>query len=105
MATDAISESNGAIDIVSDAEILDAQKWLASHEGVFVEPASAASIAGLFKCCDRSDAAYSFSDVPEGSTIVCTVTGHGLKDPEAVRFAASDAVAASEDQVLRAIGF
>lgn len=105
MAKDAISESRGAIDIVSDAEILDAQQWLASHEGIFVEPASAASIAGLFKCCDRADAVYPFTDIPEGSTIVCTVTGHGLKDPEAVRFTASEAVAANEDEVLRAIGF
>lgn len=105
MAIDAISQSAGAIDIVSDAQILDAQQWLASHEGIFVEPASAASIAGLFKCCDRADAAYSFRDIPEGSAIVCTVTGHGLKDPEALRFTAAEAVAADEDEVLRAIGF
>ncbi|MFN2475284.1 MAG: threonine synthase [Chthoniobacterales bacterium] len=105
MAKDAISESRGAIDIVSDAEILDAQQWLASHEGIFVEPASAASIAGLFKCCDRAEAAFSLRDIPEGSTIVCTVTGHGLKDPEALRFNSADAVAANEDDVLRAIGF
>ncbi len=105
MANDAISESRGAIDIVSDVEIHAAQKWLASHEGIFVEPASAASIAGLFKCCDRADAAYSFTDIPEGSAIVCTVTGHGLKDPEAVRFKSSNAVGTNADEVLRAIGF
>lgn len=105
MANAAITESRGAIDIVSDAEILDAQRWLASHEGIFVEPASAASIAGLFKCCDRADAAYPFSGMAEGSTIVCTVTGHGLKDPEAVRFTTGETVAAREEDVLRAIGF
>jgi threonine synthase len=78
----AIVESRGAIDVVSDDEILAAQSWLAQHEGVFVEPASAASIAGLFKCCDSRDAAFSFQQIREGSRIVCTVTGHGLKDPD-----------------------
>ncbi|MDQ6622630.1 MAG: threonine synthase, partial [Verrucomicrobiota bacterium] len=51
-ATRALTESRGAIDIVTDDEILEAQSWLASHEGIFVEPASAASIAGLFKLCE-----------------------------------------------------
>src|ERR1051325_987503 len=68
----AITESHGAIDIVSDDEILQAQMWLAQHEGIFVEPASAASIAGLFKCCDSKDAAYSIQRIPERSRIVCT---------------------------------
>src|SRR6266403_778080 len=80
----AIAESHGAIDIVSDAEILAAQSWLAKHEGIFVEPASAAAIAGLFKCCDSTEASYSFRTIPEASRIVCTVTGHGLKDPDAI---------------------
>src|SRR5712672_4758394 len=53
----AIVESHGAIDVVSDQDILSAQTWLAQHEGIFVEPASAASIAGFFKCCDSADAA------------------------------------------------
>ena len=73
-----------AIDIVTDEEILAAQSWLAQHEGIFVEPASAASIAGLFKCCDSDEAAYSFQKIPEASRIVCTVTGHGLKDPDSI---------------------
>src|SRR5262245_47809238 len=51
----AIVESQGKIDVVSDEDILAAQKWLAEHEGIFVEPASAASIAGLFKCCHSND--------------------------------------------------
>src|SRR6266436_3675101 len=59
----AIVESRGAIDVVSDDEILAAQTWLAQCEGLFVEPASAASIAGLFKCCDSGDAAYSFREI------------------------------------------
>jgi threonine synthase len=75
-----IAESNGAIDVVTDEEIVDAQSWLARSEGIFVEPASAAAIAGFFKCCDGKHAAYSFAQIPEASTIVCTVTGHGLKD-------------------------
>lgn len=83
-ALSAITESRGAIDIVSDEEILAAQTWLARHEGIFVEPASAAAIAGLFKCCDSNDAAYSFKTIPEASRIVCTVTGHGLKDPDII---------------------
>src|SRR5436305_3224339 len=78
----AIEESHGAIDIVEDSEILDAQSWLARNEGIFVEPASAASIAGFFKCCASDAAKYSFENIPEGSRIVCTVTGHGLKDPD-----------------------
>ena len=81
----AIEESRGAIDIVSDGEIVVAQTWLARHEGIFVEPASAAAIAGLFKCCDSKDARYSFKEIQEGSRIVCTVTGHGLKDPDAMQ--------------------
>src|SRR6266436_2841946 len=59
----AIVESHGAIDVVSDEDILAAQTWLAEKEGIFVEPASAASIAGLFKCCDSGDAAYSFREI------------------------------------------
>ena len=80
----AIVESRGAIDVVSDQDILAAQRWLAQHEGIFVEPASAASIAGFFKCCDSRHAAYSFKKIPETSRIICTVTGHGLKDPDVV---------------------
>jgi threonine synthase len=80
----AIAESRGAIDVVSDEEILAAQNWLAQHEGIFVEPASAAPIAGLFKCCDSPGAAYSLREIPEASRIVCTVTGHGLKDPDVI---------------------
>ncbi len=102
----AIAESNGAIDIVSDEEILAAQTWLARQEGIFIEPASAAAIAGVFRCCDSSDAAYSLKKIPEGSRIVCTVTGHGLKDPEVImqRMKELKPVSATVDAVRRAIG-
>src|SRR5712672_1252676 len=80
----AIAESRGAIDVVSDEEIVAAQTSLAQREGIFVEPASAATVAGLFKCCDSREAAFSFQKIPEESQIVCTVTGHGLKDPEVI---------------------
>jgi threonine synthase len=101
----AIVESRGAIDIVSDEEILTAQKWLAQNEGIFVEPASAASIAGLFKWCDSADSARSFQKIREASRIVCTVTGHGLKDPDVIlgRMTELKPIAASVMDVRRAI--
>ncbi len=102
----AIVESRGAIDVVSDEDILAAQSWLAQHEGIFVEPASAASIAGLFKWCDSNDAAYSFQKIREGSRIVCTVTGHGLKDPDVIigRMEALKSVPATVNDVRRTLG-
>ena len=101
----AIAESQGAIDVLTDANILAAQRWLAQHEGVFVEPASAASIAGLFKCCDSREAACSFRGIPKGSRIVCTVTGHGLKDPDVIirQLRELKPVAATVSDVRRAI--
>ncbi|MGC2353574.1 MAG: threonine synthase [Candidatus Udaeobacter sp.] len=102
----AIAESRGAIDVVNDEEIVAAQNWLAQHEGIFVEPASAASIAGFFKCCDSHEAAYSFQKIPEASRIVCTVTGHGLKDPDVIiqRMEELKPVAATVNDVRCAIG-
>ncbi|MGH9057363.1 MAG: threonine synthase, partial [Acidimicrobiales bacterium] len=70
-ATAAASESGGAICAVNDEEILAAYRYLAREESVFCEPASAASVAGLLK-----------TGVPSGSTAVCVLTGHGLKDPD-----------------------
>jgi threonine synthase len=70
-ATAAASESGGVIAAVTDEEILDAYRFLASTESVFCEPASAASVAGLIK-----------TGVREGATVVCVLTGHGLKDPD-----------------------
>lgn len=68
-------ESGGQIAAVSDADIIAAYRLLADREGVFVEPASAASIAGLLRAIDHGA-------ITEGDTVVCTVTGHGLKDPQ-----------------------
>lgn len=83
-ATAAISESGGGVDTVTDEEILEAQRWLAANEGIFVEPASAASVAGLKKGVSGRGAAAEFlKKLPLGAKIVLTVTGHGLKDPEA----------------------
>ena len=86
LATAAVRDSGGAIDIVTDDEILSAQAWLAANEGIFVEPASAASVAGLLKCtgdeASRCEPCPFRRDLPEGATIVCTVTGHGLKDAD-----------------------
>lgn len=83
LATDAMSHSGGTVDIVTDQEILAAQKWLASSEGIFVEPASAASVAGLLRCLGpQRCASCPFSTLTSEATIVLTVTGHGLKDPD-----------------------
>jgi threonine synthase len=71
-ALKARQESGGDFMAVSDAEILEAYKLLGREEGVFCEPASAASVAGLLK---RKD------EVPANSTVVCVLTGNGLKDP------------------------
>ena len=74
-------ESGGLIDAVSDEEILSAYKLLASSEGVFVEPASAASVAGILKLAKKN---Y-FNPIPNTQypiRIVCVLTGHGLKDPD-----------------------
>ena len=70
-------ESGGLIDIVSDDEILAAYKLLASKEGVFVEPASAASVAGILKLAKKG-----YFKRSSKIKIVCVLTGHGLKDPD-----------------------
>ena len=76
-AENARDESNGLIEAVTDEEIIEAYKRLAASTGVFVEPASAASVAGILKLNERG---Y-FKDF-QGLRVVCTVTGHGLKDPD-----------------------
>jgi threonine synthase len=72
-ATAAATESGGGIYAVTDEQILEAYRYLAAEESVFCEPASAASVAGLLD-----------QGVPEGATVVCVLTGHGLKDPDVV---------------------
>ncbi|GAA1778177.1 threonine synthase [Actinomadura chokoriensis] len=75
LAVAARDESGGAIDSVTDRQILAAYRLLAREEGVFVEPASAASVAGLLQASEQGA-------VQRGSRVVCTVTGNGLKDPD-----------------------
>jgi threonine synthase len=74
-AEQARDESRGLIDAVTDKHILEAYRLIARHEAVFVEPASAASVAGLLRTAGDGR-------LPSGCTVVCTVTGNGLKDPE-----------------------
>ncbi|MFV0416987.1 MAG: threonine synthase [Chthoniobacterales bacterium] len=81
----AIADSSGHIDIVTDEEIVVAQKRLASSDGVFVEPASAASVAGLLKLLERGEEPGKRSPLAglsEKARFALTVTGHGLKDPD-----------------------
>ncbi len=98
-AVAAANESGGFIDSVADEEIVVAYQLLAASEGVFVEPASAAGVAGLLK-----HAAKNY--YPEGATIVITVTGHGLKDPEIAYEKATKpfSVEPTVDTVREAIG-
>ncbi len=92
-------ESGGVIEAVTDEEILEAYNMLASLEGVFCEPASAASVAGVIKLNRQGF-------FPEGAHVVCTLTGNGLKDPDtAMRDMPSPVtVDATEDAVRRALG-
>ncbi|HXW36216.1 MAG TPA: threonine synthase [Acidimicrobiales bacterium] len=94
-ATAAAAESGGAINAVTDEEILAAYRFLASEESVFCEAASAASVAGLLK----------FGAPPE-STVVCVLTGHGLKDPDLAisQISVPTAVDADYRAVLDALG-
>jgi threonine synthase len=76
-AMDAFTASRGRVSAVSDDQILDAYRWLAASEGVFCEPASAASVAGLLA---HGMPVIEGVDPPE--SVVCVLTGHGLKDPD-----------------------
>jgi len=73
----AIKDSGGTAETVADKEILEAQKLLARYEGLFVEPASASSIAGLKKMLESGE-------IGRDEVVVCVATGHGLKDPDIV---------------------
>ena len=100
-AVAARDESGGLIDSVTDSEILEAYRLLPTLEGLFVEPACAAPIAGL-----RKLAAQGYFTDP--CTCVLTLTGHGLKDPDTAVLQAAHppmAIPASRDAVLRAIGY
>ena len=95
----AVRSSRGIIETVTDQEILDAQKLLASLEGIFVEPASASSIAGLKKLVESGA-------VNREEEIVCITTGHGLKDPEAVVHLCEKPITVDKDMnaIKRVIG-
>jgi threonine synthase len=92
-------ESEGLIDSVTDAEILEAYRLLASSEGLFCEPSSAAGVAGLFK-------KHRAGLLDSGQTIVATLTGNGLKDPQWALEGAADPVIidANANAAARALG-
>ena len=95
----AARESGGLIETVADHQILEAQKMLASREGIFVEPASASTIAGVGKLVDEGV-------IKADEAVVCIATGNGLKDQEAVSFLAKPPVRvkASRESVMGALG-
>jgi threonine synthase len=98
-AINAIRDSGGTAETVTDEEILEAQKTLSRLEGLFVEPASASSIAGLKKLVENGD-------VDKNERIVCVTTGHGLKDPDvAIRMSEKPLeVDAEVEAIERALG-
>jgi threonine synthase len=90
LAEAARAESGGLIDSVTDEQILAAYRLLSAREGVFAEPASAAGVAGLLQ-------ARAAGQVPAGSVVVCTLTGHGLKDPDTAVSSAQQTVTIGVD--------
>lgn len=99
-ASAALAESGGFIDKVTDEEILAAYKLIARTDGIFIEPASAAPLAGLIKCVKAGK-------IPKGSVITSTSTGHGLKDPDAaIKTAGFEPIIApaTREAVLKVIG-
>ncbi|MBI4659608.1 MAG: threonine synthase [Verrucomicrobia bacterium] len=99
-ATNAIEESKGLIDKVTDEEILNAYQLLARTEGLFVEPASAAALAGVIRCAKNHL-------IPENSVVAATMTGHGLKDPDsALKTSGTEPliVAPKKEAVMKVMG-
>ncbi len=101
LAVEARDASGGTIDCVTDDEILDTYQALAQREGLFVEPASAASVAGLRKLVRAGQLDLS------GRTVVCVLTGNGLKDPDRAVLLSGDAARVDPDRVAveRALGW
>jgi threonine synthase len=100
-ATEAVTQSGGLIESVTDAEILSAYSKIARLEGLFVEPASAAPVAGLLRLGQRGL-------IPRGSVVSLTLTGHGLKDPDtAMNQTMVDAtvVEPTAEVLLKTLGF
>ncbi|MFA7657798.1 MAG: threonine synthase [Candidatus Gastranaerophilaceae bacterium] len=98
-AEEARDESKGCIDCVTDEEIIEAYKLIASNEGILCEPASAASVAGVIK-------AHKSKLIKEGSKIVCVLTGNGLKDPDsAIKYSGTEVKKTSSDlnEILKAM--
>jgi len=99
-AMGAFTASRGRVAAVSDDQILDAYRWLAAAEGVFCEPASAASVAGLF-----AHGLPAIEGEPPPESVVCVLTGHGLKDPDTALGKAPAVVNCDDDlaEVERAV--
>jgi threonine synthase len=99
LAVEAVRDSGGLIEVVTDEEILRAYRLLAQTEGIFMEPASAAAVAGLVKLVKQGR-------FEPGSTLVLTLTGHGLKDPDTALESASRPVTVPPlmDAVLAQLG-
>lgn len=100
-AEDAIHESRGLIDSVTDKEIIEAYRLLADKEGIFVEPASAASVAGMLKIA--KEGFFQTRSYGKPHKIVCVLTGHGLKDPDRALkcIRTPKTVAATEKAILK----
>lgn len=100
-AETARDESNGVIDKVTDEEIIEAYKMIAAGDGVFCEPASAASVAGVLKMHEQG-----FFKDAKGSRVTCTLTGHGLKDPNNAINSVSQPTKVGADlkEILKIIG-
>ena len=94
----AVRETGGLMAVVSDEEILRAQRILASREGIFTEPAGAAPIAFLIKAAEEGM-------IARDERVVCVATGHGLKDPDIIIKTSEKPVevGADLDQVLRSL--
>jgi threonine synthase len=99
MALRAVRDSKGLLETVTDMEILEAQRLLASLEGLFVEPASASAIAGLKKLVEEDR-------VEKNESIVCITTGHGLKDPSIIAEKLPKPLKVGDDfdQIVKALG-
>ena len=98
-AVEARDASHGVIDMVSDDEIISAYKLLSSSEGIFAEPSSCASLAGLIKYCASAK-------IETGAKIVCILTGNGLKDPDsAIKYNSCDLKPVStQEEILKRMG-
>jgi threonine synthase len=96
----AMEESKGEINLVTDDEIVEAYKLIAGKEGIFCEPASAASFAGVMKL-------HKSGYLKEGDVVVCTLTGHGLKDPDMAMTVAQKptTVQAELEDVVKVLGY